>query len=212
MKFKEFENLFNNSLGANYKTKDLDLFNKKLIKEKADVSFLEDIILEKQQYHRTYFQVSLASFNNINDKLKFIEDNFDKLNDWWHVDQLSQFVDKMLEFDVAYDKAKNYIQSNMTFARRWGYVLFMPSLVKDINRSEEIFKLFKNDDEYYVQMAEAWLLSYLAIYNPEKTLEYLKSCNLNYNIVGKAIQKTCDSFRVSNEYKEKFKQIRKLYK
>ena len=61
-------------------------------------------------------------------------------------------------------------------------------------------------------MAQAWLISYLAIYEPEKTLEYLSTCPLNYNIVGKAIQKICDSFRINESTKTMFKYIRKYYK
>lgn len=200
------------SLPENYKTKDIDKFNRALIKKHRDVSFLRDVVLERQEYHRTYFQVSIGQLEGIEAKFEFIEANFDKLQDWWHVDQLSQFVDKELTFDFAYEKAKEYIKSDMSFARRWGYVLFMPTLVKDEKVADKLFKLFKDDEEYYVQMAEAWLISYLGIYAPEKTLEYLKKCPLKYNIVGKGIQKICDSFRVSDEWKEKFKEVRKLYK
>ena len=211
MSIFEFEKEFA-KLPVGYKTKDVDRFNRMLIKRKENVSFLRDVILDKQEYHRTYFQVSLAQLDEIEAKLSFIENNFDKLNDWWHVDQLSQFVDKELSFDIAYNRAKEYIKSEMPFARRWGYVIFMPTLVKDENIAEKLFELFKDDDEYYVQMAEAWLISYLGIYAPEKTIEYLKTCPLKYNIVGKGIQKICDSFRVSAEWKERFREIRKLYK
>ena len=199
-------------LGNNYKTKDLDRFNRELIKRQEDVSFLSDVILSKQEYHRTFFQVSLAGQSGIEAKLAFIEKHFDKLKDWWHVDQLSQFVDKELVFDLAYEKARNYVQNDLPFARRWGYVIFMPTLVKEQGAAEKLFSLFKDDDEYYVQMAEAWLISYLGIYEPEKTLEYLKQCPLKYNIAGKAIQKICDSFRISDEWKASFKEIRKRYK
>lgn len=211
MLFCKFEEEFA-KLPVGYKTKDVDKFNKVLIKRQEDVSFLRDVVLERQEYHRTYFQVSLGQLKGIEAKLSFIEDNFDKLNDWWHVDQLSQFVDKELSFELAYKKAKEYINSDMPFARRWGYVMFMPTLVKDSNVADKLFELFKDDDEYYVQMAEAWLISYLGIYAPEKTLKYLKTCPLQYNIVGKGIQKICDSFRVSDEWKNKFKEVRKLYK
>ena len=61
-------------------------------------------------------------------------------------------------------------------------------------------------------MAEAWLLSFLGISHPQATMDYLKTCGLNYNIVGKAIQKVCDSYRVDKETKDKFKEIRKIYK
>ncbi len=211
MNLWEFEQEFS-SLGSNYKTNDVDRFNRGLIKRKEDVSFLRDIVLEKQQYHRTFFQVSLAKRVSMEEKLQFIEENFDKLKDWWHVDQLSQFVDKFLDFDYVYKKAKEYIKSDMTFARRWGYVIFMPSLVKNPDMADKLFLLFKDDDEYYVQMAEAWLISYLAIYAPEKTLAYLEGCPLKYNIAGKAIQKICDSYRVSDEWKMRFKEVRGKYK
>ena len=207
----EFEAEFQ-KLGSEYKTKDVDRLNRELIKRNAAVSCLRDIVLERQEYHRTYFQVSLAQRKTIEDKCLFIEENFDKLQDWWHVDQLSQFVDKELTFDFGYEKAKVYVQSELPFARRWGYVLFMPSLVKEVGAAEKIFPLFKDDDEYYVQMAEAWLISYLGIYEPEKTLAYLEGCPLKYNIAGKGIQKICDSFRVSRDWKERFKEVRKKYK
>lgn len=199
-------------LGEHYKTKDIDRFNRSLIKRQINVAFLRDIIISNQEYHRTYFQVSLAQLKTKEEKLAFIEDNFDKLQDWWHVDQLSQFVDKYLTFDFAYEKAEKYIQNELPFVRRWAYVMFMPTLVKNEATSEKLFLLFKDDNEYYVQMAEAWLISYLGIYYPEKTLEYLKKCPLKYNIAGKAIQKICDSFRISSDYKLMFKEIRKMYK
>lgn len=130
MEFKEFESKFK-ELGLNYKTKDVDKFNKKLIKEKEDVSFLKNIILDKQEYHRTYFQVSLGQISSIEEKFLFIEENFDKLQDWWHTDQLQQFVNKGLKMDFAYKKATAYIHHSNPFVRRWAYVMFMPTLVKE---------------------------------------------------------------------------------
>lgn len=210
MNLKEFEIEFS-KLGNNYKTKDIDKLNKTLIKNKKDVSCLKNIILNKQEYHRTYFQVSLSKLNTIEEQLNFIENNFELLQDWWHVDQLPQFL-KKIPNELAYEKAKEYINNEMPFARRWGYVLWMPTLVKDKNNFENIKKLFKDDNEYYVQMVEAWLISYMAIYHTEETLEYLKTKPLNYEITGKAIQKILDSFRIKKEDKEKFKKIRNLYK
>ncbi len=211
MNLSELEKEFAN-LGENYKTKDVDRLNRRLIKNHENVDFLGEIVMSRQEFHRTFFQVSLGNLKTVEEKFDFIEKNFDKLQDWWHVDQLSQFVDKYLTFDFAYEKAEKYVQNDLAFVRRWGYVMFMPNLVKDEKNAEKLFLLFKNDNEYYVQMAQAWLLSYLAIYFPQKTLDYLKKCSLDYNITGKAIQKTCDSFRVSNEVKEKFKDLRKIIK
>ena len=209
MDLLELQNKFK-LLGDNYKTKDLDNLNKSLIKEKVDVSFLKDVVLERQEFHRTYFQVSLAQLKTIEEQYEFIENNFLLLNDWWHVDQLTQFLRKQ-DFEYSFNKAKVYINHPHPFARRWGYVLFMPTLVKQ-KEALRLFELFKNDSEYYVIMAEAWLISYLGIYYPNETYDYLLNCSLNYDIVGRGIQKICDSFRISVEWKERFKSIREKYK
>ena len=103
-------------LGHNYKTKDLDNLNKILIKEKINVSFLKDIVLERQEFHRTYFQVSLAQLKTIEEQYEFIENNFLLLNDWWHVDQLTQFLRKQ-DFQYSFNKAKTYINHPHPFAR-----------------------------------------------------------------------------------------------
>ena len=80
MNLQEFEKEFS-MLGNNFKTKDVDRFNRDLIKRGVNVSFLRDSVLTKQEYHRTYFQVSMGQIKGIEGKLKFIEENFDKLND-----------------------------------------------------------------------------------------------------------------------------------
>ena len=210
MNLQEFEKEFS-KLREGYKTKDLDQFNKQLIKQQVDVSFLKDIVLTKQQYHRTYFQVSLGQMKKIEEQLKFIEDNFELLQDWWHVDQLTQFLAKDFTFDYAFSKAQEYVKNDLPYARRWGYVMFMPRLVKEEAGFDKLLPLFHEDEVYHVVMAEAWLISYMAMYHVEKTYDYIASRPLSYDIMGKAIQKICDSYRVSQEDKERFKELRKLW-
>ncbi len=211
MTFAEFEKEYK-ALGTNLKTKDIDAFNKRFIKGNIDVSFLEPVIKEHEEYYRTYFQVSILQRKTKEEKMQFIEENSRLLHDWWHVDMIISFLGDSLDFDYALEKAKEYIESPLPYVRRLGYVLFIPRLVRDPEKIEPLFSLFKNDEEYHVIMGEAWLISYLAMCAPERTHEFLKSCDLKYNIVGKAIQKICDSYVVSKEDKEKFKELRESRK
>lgn len=134
------------------------------------------------------------------------------LKDWWHVDQLNQFL-KVKDFDFVFNKAKLYSSSDLVFVRRLAYVLFIPRFVYDKNNFYKIVSLLKNDNEYYSVMAEAWLISYLAMYHPEETYDFICNDNvLKYNIIGKAIQKINDSFVISEEWKLKFKDLRRKYK
>lgn len=196
----------------NLKTKDVDRYNKKLIKEKTDVSEIGEYIMENQILHRTYFQVSLGLIKDTEKQFEFIEKNEDYLQDWWHTDQLIQFLNKPVDFDFAYRKAKEYINSDKTFTRRWGYVLFLAGLQKDKAHTKDILALMKDDDEYYVQMAQAWLICDLAVFNPKEVIEYIESCGLKYNILGKAIQKMVDSYRISDEDKSYVKALRSKVK
>lgn len=197
---------------GNIKTKDIDQYNKKLIRSKADVSDLRDHVLEDSLAHRTYFQVSLGQLKRAEEQFAFIEENADLLQDWWHVDQLIQFVRRPVDFQFAFEKAKQYIQSELPFLRRWGYVLFLAGLQKDPTHTGDILSLIKNDDAYYVQMAEAWLIADLAVFNMAEVTAYMEKTDISYSIAGKAIQKMCDSFRITDADKAYMRTLRNRWK
>ncbi len=204
---EDFERAFS-SLGEGYRTADVDRLNRQLIKERADLSCLRPLLFEHAEYYRSYFQVTLKQLVTKEDKMAFIEANFDLLQDWWHVDSIVSFLGNSLDFDYALAKAKEYILSDLPYVRRLGYVLFIPRLVRDPARNEALFSLFRNDSVYHVIMAEAWLLSFLAMADPDRIYRYLKTCPLSYAIVGKAIQKIADSYVVSAADKARFKALR----
>ena len=68
--------------------------------------------------------------------------------------------------------------------------------------------LTQDDEAYYVQMAEAWLIAELAVYEPEAVYEWFRHNDLKYNINGKSVQKICDSFRIAEEWKRRFRELR----
>ena len=196
-----------NDIG-NYKAKDAQLIAKEYINNNLDVNDLLPYILDNWALHRIYFEVNLKRLKSQQEQFEFIERHFDYLNDWYHTDELIQFVRKYITFEYAYNKAKYYVRDKRTFVRRWGYVLFLTGIHKEPLRFKKIAKLFHNDNEYYVVMAQAWLLADLCIYAREETIEFIRKCKLNYNILGKAIQKICDSYRIDDRTKEICKGLR----
>jgi hypothetical protein len=192
------------ALPAHYKTGDVDRQIRRYVKQKADVSALRPYILTEQQLHRIYYYVSLEQMMNVDERMAFIHKNL-LFSDWWHTDQIIRYVSD-LEFDVALQFAKGYIHSEDPFIRRWGYVLFISKLCK--GHGAAILPLMHDDEHYYVQMAEAWLIAELAVHEPEIIYAWFQENDLKYNINGKAIQKICDSFRITNEWKAEFKNLR----
>ena len=199
------------NLGENYKTADVDRLIRRYVKEKCDVSFLREDILKEQQYHRIYFYVSLKQIKDVNDRMEFINHNL-LFSDWWHTDQLIKYVDT-LPFETALTYAEKYVMDDDLFIRRWGYVMFISKLCRDKEHLKDILALLHDDNEHYVIMAEAWLMAELAIFFPDEMLAWFQNENtLKYNINSKAIQKISDSYRISNEYKKQFKELREYLK
>ena len=192
------------ALPEHYKTVDVDRLIRKYVKQKADVSALRPYILSEQQFHRIYFYVTMDQIKGADERMAFIHDNL-LFSDWWHTDQLISYVAD-LDFDAALRYVKNYIYSEDPFIRRWGYVLFISRLCK--GHGAQLLPLMHDDEAYYVQMAQAWLIAELAIHEPEAVYEWFPKNDLKYNINGKAIQKICDSFRIAEDWKRKFKELR----
>ena len=191
-------------LPQRYKTGDVDRLIRQYVKQKADVSDLRPYVLSQQQFHRIYFYVSLEQIKGAQQRMAFIHENL-LFSDWWHTDQLISYVAD-LDFDTALSFAKTYIQSEDSFIRRWGYVLFISKLCR--GHAAQLLPLMQDDEEYYVQMAESWLIAELAIFEPKTVLDWMGQNALKYNINGKAIQKICDSYRISQEWKAEFKKLR----
>lgn len=195
------------ALPSDYKTKDIDALIRRYVKEHYDMSALRGEILTEQRLHRIYFYTSLKQLKSVYDRAAFIDNNL-LFSDWWHTDQLIRFV-SALDYETARRYSEKYLQSADLFVRRWGYVLWISKLCRDGAHVDELLSLMKNDDAYYVQMAEAWLIAELAIFFPEQVRRWMDGENtLSYSINGKAIQKICDSFRISAENKERFKALR----
>ena len=192
------------ALPEHYKTGDLDRLIGRYVKAKADVSALRPYILTEQQFHRIYFYVSLEQLKAVEERMAFIHNNL-LFSDWWHTDQLIGYVSD-LDFDVALQYAAGYVHSEDPFIRRWGYVLFISKLCR--GHAAQLLPLTHDDEHYTVQMAEGWLIAELAIHEPEAVYAWFQKNDLKYNINGKAIQKICDSFRIAEDWKRKFKELR----
>ena len=197
-----------NAAPGQYKTADVDRLIRRYVKQKADVSLLREHILMQQQFHRIYFYVSLEQIKDANERMQFIHENL-LFTDWWHTDQLIRYAAK-LDFETAMSYAEEYMDSEDPFVRRWGYVMFISDLGR--KHADRLLPLMKEDDQYYVQMAEAWLIAELTVNEPEAVYQWMKDCGLSYSICGKAIQKICDSYRISKDWKERFRALRPKWK
>lgn len=151
----------------------------------------------------------LISFIKDFDQQKKYIDKISKYIDNWSVVDSLKFYTKNHEQDYL-DYSKELINSSEPFTRRIG-VRILFSYTKNDDYVDQVFsilKTFDNEKHYYVNMACAWLLCELFIYQPEKTFKYLENNRSNSFIINKAISKCRDSYRVSKEDKEKLLKLK----
>ena len=124
------------------------------------------------------------------------------IDNWSTCDTLT-FKVKNLE-EKYWNLSRKYLKSKDLYKRRLGIrILFSyKNNMEYIDKVFEVIDKFYDEDEYYVNMAIAWLVCELMIYNRNKTLKYLEHHKLNKFTINKAISKCRDSYRVSKEDKE----------
>lgn len=104
-----------------------------------------------------------------------------------------------------------YLESDREYFIRFGVVMLLDYYV-DEEYLEKLYAVFDSihHEGYYVKMAVAWALSVCYVKFPEETMRYLKNNkaldDFTYN---KAIQKTCESYRVKPGEKEKLKKMKR---
>lgn len=183
---------------------------KTLIKKYKDIN-INDFELDKfYELNFLYFAIGLQQKKTLNEQVEFVFENKEHLLSWGITDSTYQYF-KVGVFENTLPTIKFFIGQKEEFLIRYGYLLLFKFL-KDTTIYDTIFSLFKNSDFFYVKMAEAWILSYLYIYDSKKTYDYLFSSDISFDIKNMAIRKILDSYRVNKEEKEKVKALRTILK
>lgn len=166
---------------------------------------LEDFQLGKYlEVDYCYFALSLSRLTTIDEQLEFLSNNIYKAKSWAVTDCLSSYMKKM-PFEKYWSFFLKNNDSPYTFTRRMSYVLGL-KCYKD-KRILGTLPYIQKDEEYMVMMAEAWLLATVAICYEDEIFDYLSKCE-DFTLKRKTISKICDSFRFSEESKQRFKTLR----
>lgn len=95
------------------------------------------------------------------------------------------------------------------FERRFCVVMLMDYYISDLYIDEIFSILFKlKAGDYYCDMAVAWAVSVIYLSYPEKVIEALTQLRFSKFIHNKAIQKMCESYRISNEDKKLLRNLK----
>ena len=105
---------------------------------------------------------------------------------------------------------KEFFTSKAEFELRCVVVMMLSHFIND-EYVDEVIKFIDTTyhDGYYYKIACAWCLQVIMVKYPDKCYEYLKCNNLDNWTHNKAISKMVESFRISNDMKEKVKKLKR---
>ena len=167
------------------------------------ISFLD--IVKSNSYEEVMIEGLVISYiKEVDLCIKYFNKFINKIDNWAICDTCissMKIVNKNKELFLK--QIKKYIKSKNEYVVRVGVVLLLNYYIED-SYIDLVFDIINsiNREDYYINMAIAWLVSVCFVKYRNKTFKYLNDNKLNRFTYNKSIQKIIESYRVSLEDKE----------
>lgn len=184
-------------------SKDLSKNNYKDYLDNDSVKYYEEIMVEG---------LIIGYIKTDNEtRFKYIRNFVPKINNWAVCDSFCnnlKFTKKSMS--EVWDFILPYTSSKNEFDVRFAVVMMLNFYIVD-DYIDNVLSVLNDihHDGYYVKMAVAWAVSFAYIHFPDKTLSFLKNNNLDNFTYNKSLQKIIESNRVSKEYKDLMRSMKK---
>lgn len=179
---------------------------KNMAKDISKGNYSEFLDLLGNNYYEevTLYGFIICNIKVLEDSVKYLEIYKNKINNWASCDLFCssyKIVRNNKEYFWKY--INDNINNDNLWIRRLCFVLVISYFIEEYYM-ENIFMLCDqySTNDYYVQMAVAWLISICYITFPSITIKYIKDNELDDFTHNRAIQKIRDSYRVSSNDKE----------
>lgn len=172
---------------------------KSIIKD-IDLDFLDQLEI-RDHFDSLVWVYKLNTIKDWKVYKKYLNKYICTIDNWASCDSLK--FDKHEDIKL-YKQSLIYLASKAPFTRRVGLNIYF-KLIKSRKNLKWVYCVFdslKNEKDYYVNMAAAWLLCECFVKYRNQTLKYLNNHKTNNFIINKAISKCRDSFRVSKQDKK----------
>lgn len=124
------------------------------------------------------------------------------VDNWAVCDTLASSISHQLNGNEWYSFLKDLINDTHTYKRRFGIVCLIYFINEEYINDLVLLMPTIKSQEYYINMASAWLISFMLIKEYERTLPLIKSKVLDPWVHNKSIQKARESYQISKEIKD----------
>ena len=134
----------------------------------------------------------------------YIDEHLEKVIDWSMCDTFVTSLKITKKYlDDLWPYLLNKLKSNKEFTVRFAIVMILNYYIND-DYKDKIYKVIlsiKNDD-YYVKMATAWLISYMFINYFDDTIKFISNNKIDSWILKKGLTKSTESLRLNSDQKK----------
>lgn len=183
-------------------------YAKRLSKDSVALSdFLSDLP-HKTYEENTLHAILIQSIKDVDECLLQIERFVPYVDNWSTCDTIVPTCLKSEPKKVK-SKCEEWLHSSHSYTVRLGMVILMKFFLDD-NFDHSVLEVVAavRSDEYYVQMAQAWFFSFALIKQYDAALPYVTEHRLSSWVHNKTIQKSIESFQISNEKKAYLRTLR----
>ena len=141
----------------------------------------------------------------------YIDNHLPKVIDWSMCDTFVASLKITKKYlHKLWDYINTKLKSKKEFEVRFGLVMILNYYINP-DYKDKIYEVIEsvNLDEFYVKMANAWLLSYMFINYFDDTINFINHNKIDKWTLRKGISKAIESYQVSDDNKKILKVIRK---
>lgn len=172
--------------------KKLTIADKQLIINNLEPKFLEESLL---------FISIINKMDDIDSVLNYLPKYLLYANNWCLTDAFNYKLKNNLEKTKLWTYIKqHYFVSNQTYHLRLAIVIIIQNFIchEYLPQVFEFISSIKNND-YYCEMAIAWLISTIYFYDKKLTLKFLVNQNISKFVFKKSLQKILESNKSTND-------------
>jgi len=186
---------------------------KSIAKDISKGNYRDFLDILKTDYYEeiTLYGLIICNIKEIDESVRYLDIYKERINNWASCDLFCsgyKIVKNNKEYFWKY--INDNVNSDNLWIRRLCFVFMISYYIED-KYLEDTFKLCDkyNTNDYYVQMAVAWLISICYIKYSDVTLNYIKNNRLDDFTHNKSIQKIRESYRVSAENKKILNELKR---
>lgn len=186
------------------KTPELRKYAKTMLAPNIFLQSLPHKYFEENQIHA----VILSNIHDFETCVKLVNEFLPYVNNWATCDQLIPkiFAKKP---DKLFQWIQKWIKSDHTYTVRFAIGLLMRFYLGDtFNQKYADMVLKVQSDEYYINMMRAWYFATALAKNWDSVIDIIENKKLDTWTHNKTIQKSIESFRISNNQKQYLKKLK----